>query len=471
MRRGLRSVGGIAVLLLAMVGLATPAPAVVGCTFAAPTATVTADAGDAVVILRSGDAIHVNGSTCESATVSNTDTIAVEATGVVASVTVDLSGGPFAPGATAESDDSSEIEINLPGDVPLVRVLGSTGADLVTAGAGGINLNANETTPDVDVAVTGTPSIEIDGADGDDVLSIGGGAATGNAVRGTLRGGLGNDTLVTGAPGSAIDGGDGTDTVDYSGAIGLDVNLATGQVTHEAGGNDTLTSIESFVGSPGNDHIVGTEGDDTIDGGDGVDEIDYGASSTAVVVELRRQSATGQGTDVLRNIENVIGTASDDVLTGDDEANVLDGGTGDDTIDGGGGGDELVGGDGDDTVSFRSSGSGVTVDLKKGTAEGAGTDTLDAFERVTGSPKADEITGDGKANLLEGVAGNDRIFGRAGDDRIRGGNGNDFVLGQGGDDVVRGEKGRDQHNGGKGTDHCKGGPGPDSFVLCENFPT
>ncbi|HSJ49783.1 MAG TPA: calcium-binding protein [Actinomycetota bacterium] len=454
MRRASRSLAGLAVLLLAMVGLATPAAAAVDCTFAAPTATVTADAGDPVTIVRSGEAIHVNGTACDNATVANTDTLDFQTTGVLASVTIDLSGGPFAPGATAESDDSSEIEINLPADVPVIRVLGSSGADHVTAGATGINLNANETTADVDVAITGTPSIELDGADGDDVLSIGGGAGMGVAVRGTLRGGLANDTLTTGAPGSAIDGGDGTDTVDYSGAAALEeANLATGQVIHAAGGTDTLTSIESFIGSPGDDTIVGSEGDDTIDGGDGSDTIDYSGAAGAVVVDLARRSATGQGTDVLRNIENVIGSDHNDTVSGDDGANVLDGGAG------------------DDTVSFRSSSSGVTVNLKQGTAEGAGDDTLIGFEHVQGSPEADEITGDGRANRLEGLAGNDTVFGKAGDDRIIGGNGNDRLLGQGGDDVLRGEHGRDQHNGGRGRDHCKGGPGPDSFVLCENFPT
>jgi Ca2+-binding RTX toxin-like protein len=472
MRWASRTIGCLGVVLLASVGLAPPAAAAVACTFTAPTATVTSEAGDAVVIVRSGDAIHVSGSPCESATVTTTDTIAVQATGVLASVTIDLSGGAFAPGATVESDDSSEIEINLPADVPLVWVVGSNAADHVTAGAGGINLNANETTPDVDVAITGTPSIEIEGGDGDDVLSIAGGAATGNAIRGTLRGGLGNDTLRTGAPGSALDGGDGTDAVDYSGATALEeANLATGQVTHAAGGTDTLTSIESFVGSPGDDRIVGTAGDDTIDGGGGVDTIDYSGASSGVVVDLRGNSASGQGTDVLRNIENVIGSTSNDVITGSDGANVLDGGGGNDTIDGGDGDDELIGGAGDDTVSFRSSSSGVTVNLKTGTAEGAGNDTLDGFEHVIGSPKADEITGNGGANRLEGLAGKDSIFGRAGDDRIMGGNGNDRLFGQGGDDVLRGERGKDQHNGGKGTDHCKGGPGADSFVLCENFPT
>jgi Ca2+-binding RTX toxin-like protein len=470
MRWASRSIVGLAVLLLAMVGLAVPAAATVSCSFTAPTVTVTAEAGDSVVIVRTGSAIHVNGAPCDTAAVTTTDTIAVDTTGVVSSVTIDLSGGPFEPGTTAGGE--IKFTVNVPNGAPVLKVIGSSGPDHVVAGAGGINLNANEATPDKDVTITGSPAIELEGGDGDDVLSIGGGGDTGNAIRGVLRGGAGNDRLLAGASGSTVDGGEGIDTVDYAAASALEeANLATGQVTHAAGGTDTLTSIESFVGSPGDDRIVGTEGDDTIDGGDGEDTIDYSASTSAVDVNLRGNSATGQGTDILRNIENVIGSPGDDRITGNDEANVLDGGPGNDTIDGGDGDDELIGGAGEDTVSFRSSSSGVTADLKKGTAEGAGKDSLSGFEHVVGSPKADEISGDGKANRLEGLGGNDSIFGRAGDDRIFGGNGNDRLFGQGGDDVLRGEKGKDQHNGGRGKDHCKGGPGADSFVLCENFPT
>jgi Ca2+-binding RTX toxin-like protein len=63
-------------------------------------------------------------------------------------------------------------------------------------------------------------------------------------------------------------------------------------------------------------------------------------------------SATGgAGSDQLLNIENVIGSAFDDTLSGDAGDNVLDGSAGNDTLSGDAGNDTLVGGSGADTMS------------------------------------------------------------------------------------------------------------------------
>ena len=83
--------------------------------------------------------------------------------------------------------------------------------------------------------------------------------------------------------------------------------------------------------------------------------------------------------DSATNFENITGSAYDDDLTGNDEANVLKGGAGDDeltgggdadTIEGGAGADELDGGvarsaanEVGDTLSYASSDAGVTVNL------------------------------------------------------------------------------------------------------------
>lgn len=76
--------------------------------------------------------------------------------------------------------------------------------------------------------------------------------------------------------------------------------------------------------------------------------------------------------DQLRGIENLTGSAHDDILTGDAEENVLDGGSGndilfggagDDHLTGGTGADRLDGGAGEDTAGYAGSGSGVTVQL------------------------------------------------------------------------------------------------------------
>ena len=101
------------------------------------------------------------------------------------------------------------------------------------------------------------------------------------------------------------------------------------------------------------------------------------------------------------SIENVIGGAGDDSITGDDNDNILAGGPGTDT---------LIGGLGSDTVDYSGNTSaGVTVNLTNGTASSSdsSSDTLDGFENVTGSDFGDSITGDEQDNILNGGLGND----------------------------------------------------------------
>jgi Ca2+-binding RTX toxin-like protein len=334
MRAFVRKLVVPAVLAVVSVGLATPAAAVVGCTFAAPVVTVTLDAGDTAMIARSGDAIAVNGSPCDTATVSNTDTVSVTANGVPGGIVIDLAGGPFEPGATVETDGgASEIEFAITMTSGPLRVNGSTGDDHVLASAQGINLNAAEATADADVTITGSATL-------------------------TLAGGSGDDVLGGGTGGSMIDGGDGNDTADYTGSTQLTrADLASGQVTHQGGGVDTLVAIENLTGSPGDDLIVGNDADNVLRGGAGADTIDFGAATGGITVDLARGTAAGQGADTLAAIENVQGTAGDDEITGDGGANVLAGLAGDDTIDGGGD-DDVLGGKGND-VLFGQSGNDV----------------------------------------------------------------------------------------------------------------
>jgi hemolysin type calcium-binding protein len=473
MRPGVRFVVLAAVFVLAFELLAVPAAAAT-CLFAPPAVTVDVGAGETATIGRSGDDITLNGVACGGATVANTETIAVTATGIPTEIGIDLTGGPLAPGLTPETDGSEiEITINVPTGTPTLRIVGSTGVDRIVAGASGINLNSDEATADADVTITGTPVLVIDGGDGDDVLSLGGGAGTGTGRQGSLLGQAGNDRLLGGVAGSAFDGGVGTDEVDYTNATQLEsANLSTGQVIHQGGGTDTLAGIENLTGSPGDDRIVGNGSDNVIDGGDGIDTIDFSASASGMTVLLGAGKALGEGTDGLTSIENVIGSPFDDHIVGSGSANLLDGGPSDDKIDGGGGDDTLTGGEGSDTVSFQSATEGVTVFLKKGTAEGAGADTLDGFENVVGTLKADEIHGDGAGNRIDGRRGPDRVSGGGGEDIILGGDGNDVLFGQRGNDLLLGDSGKDRLDGGNDSDDvCKGGTGPDSFVFCETINT
>src|SRR5262249_11421871 len=88
----------------------------------------------------------------------------------------------------------------------------------------------------------------------------------------------------------------------------------------------------------------------TVDGQDGSDTLDYAESNRSVRVNLALGTATGVSGG-FSSIENVTGSDfGNDVLVGNDEANVLRGGRGRDLLIGRGGADMLCGGADDDIL-------------------------------------------------------------------------------------------------------------------------
>ncbi|CAO3409230.1 calcium-binding protein [Azospirillum largimobile] len=290
----------------------------------------------------------------------------------------------------------------------------------------------------------------LDGGDGDDTLVGGLGADT-------LLGGAGNDVLKGGGGNDMLIGGDGIDVADYSAETGaISIDLQSGEVRHGGWMADHVSGIEMILAGAGADRLAGDGGDnslaggagddslsggagddlldggsgaDLIDGGDGIDTATYAASGAGVTVDLA--SGTGAGGDAegdrLAGVENLIGSAHGDQLTGDGGANVLDGGAGDDLLAGAGGADTLTGGEGTDTAGYSASVGGVAVDLAAGTGLGgdAEGDVLSGIENLTGSDHDDRLTGDGGANLLDGGAGDDTLAGAGGADTLTGGDGTD----------------------------------------------
>ena len=148
----------------------------------------------------------------------------------------------------------------------------------------------------------------------------------------------------------------------------------------------------------GDDTLIGNGGADRLDGGDGTDTADYSASTEAVQISLDGTAGTGGDAagDTLSNIENLIGSAYGDTLTGDSENNTLTGGAGSDTLIGNGGADTLDGGDGSDTASYANAEAAVTVYLD-GSDEGSGDAAGDVYvdiENLIGSAHADTLFGD-----------------------------------------------------------------------------
>jgi Ca2+-binding RTX toxin-like protein len=281
-----------------------------------------------------------------------------------------------------------------------------------------------------------------------------------------LVGGPGDDTIFGGLGDDTIDGGGGHNTASYSDApSAVTVNLATGKASG-GDGNDVLTNIQEVFGSPFNDLIIGDDGDnvltgylgnDTLDGGGGNDFlrpwsgsnlVDGGTGENtvaydfdpggAVYVDLSKGTATTpSGHDTLLNIQDVLGSPSDDVIIGDDHDNKLYGGAGNDTLDGGGGTNLLDGGPGIDAATFANASGAVNVNMANGTATGPGfTDTLVNIENIIGSAFNDTITGDANDNLLAGGAGNDTLSGGGGNDTLDGGTGQNVLDGGSGNNTV-----------------------------------
>ncbi len=112
----------------------------------------------------------------------------------------------------------------------------------------------------------------------------------------------------------------------------------------------------------------------------------------------------------------IVGSPTDDVLTGTKKADVIDAGTGSDRI---------LGAEGNDVICAR-----------------------------------------GGNDFAKGQEGGDTVRGGGGEDRVRGNADNDNLRGGGGNDAIGGGPGNDAMNGGAGNDVCRGGPGSDTKKKC-----
>ncbi|MCC7427462.1 MAG: hypothetical protein IT557_11185, partial [Alphaproteobacteria bacterium] len=239
-----------------------------------------------------------------------------------------------------------------------------------------------------------------------------------------VRGQAGNDTLV----GNVNPYGINLVMADFDSGLvtsGVVVNLATGTATDGLGGTDTLVSIafvrgtrldDTLSGNDADNQFRGEEGNDFINGGAGVDTAAYNSAPGPVSVNLALGTASdgSGGTDTLVSIENVFGSAFDDTLIGDGNANRLRGGAGADTLDGAGGDDVA------DYTLFNMP-TGVSVNLGTGTAtDGFGsTDTLISIEGVHASDYNDILIGDEEDNVFVPRSGADTVDGGAGFDTVR----------------------------------------------------
>jgi VCBS repeat-containing protein len=323
---------------------------------------------------------------------------------------------------------------------------------LIYTGIGAFAGTGNE----LDNAITGGAGDDVlMGLDGNDILR-------GGAGLNVLHGGRGDDIYIVERETDVIVelAGEGIDTVRitlsaYTLAAANVENLTyvgTGDFTGVGNsGNNVIT------GGDGDDVLAGRGGNDVLIGGAGNDTADYSQALGAVDVRLNSNTARNDGdggVDTLVSIENLTGSAFDDVLIGDAGANILRGGLGrdtligmdgDDILDGGAGlANTLQGGRGDDTYIISAVGDSVVE------FEGEG---YDIVRTALSSHKL-------AANVEELIyTGTGTFFGQgnAGDNIIRGGAGRDTLMGWGGNDILIGGDGV--------PDELYGGTGDDIYVI------
>jgi Ca2+-binding RTX toxin-like protein len=356
------------------------------------------------------------------------------------------------------------------------QLAGNAGADTIDGGGGNDLIYSADLAPDSG-GISNDMGLEHDvlrGGTGDDWLWAGyGDDVDGGAGNDHLRLSFGGATsgvtfdTTSIASGEPVTVGGGTiqnvEHLDYlKGSAFVDnftIAAESGPITVEAGdGDDVITTFGSAVvnGDTGNDTVFAYSVGVVFFGGDGFDTIDFRGASGAVTVSMDEN---------MRSVEQVIGSAFADTLTGDDFGNNISGAGGNDTLGGGRGNDSLTGGSGNDTFVFKlNDGKDTITDFSNG-------DSL----KVIDYGSAQSITQVG-ADVVIALSSNDQITvlnttisavaaalqfvtdpplnlsGTAAGEWLVGGTGNDKLSGLGGNDYLDGRMGADTMNGGAGND-------------------
>lgn len=356
----------------------------------------------------------------------------------------------------------------------------------------------------VDLAVIERPksalNFVLDLTDPAVLQDLGDGTQIINVERIQFHGGVGNDTITGGAYADIINGGAGTNNLN--GAGGADILVGGDQ-------SDTL------LGGDGGDSLTGNKGVDVLNGGAGRDVANYDTAFAAVTINLAlttAQNTGGGGTDTLIDIEDLVGSAFNDVFKGSAANNMLLGRAGNDTLSGSGGADTLQGDSGNDVLAGGAGNDTYVFGLADGldsiTEAGAGTADSIQIASLGGVLSSFNVadTGGGSGNLVVSFSGQQvtvnnhfaggvkvvetlsfvggavyagfalssspyilsfddvgERLGTAGNDIIAGDGLANLVTGAGGDDLLFGGAGTDALTGGAGGDLLAGGAGNDRF--------
>ncbi len=293
-----------------------------------------------------------------------------------------------------------------------------------------------------------------------------GGTGSGNTITVTLPAGLSvtNAGTATAVSGSTA----GTTLTSQLRGSGASTANQTFLDTHGQGYVNGLggTPLDirtlTFSGSDGTQQTVQVTG--TANGGGEALIIDSSGLMPGSTLQLDHIDFAA----VLGNA-TVIGGAGTNYVVGDDAAQFVSLGTGNDTIAGGGGSDTLNSGYGEDLI-YGNQGADSMLG-------GGGRDTLfggqdgdvllggNDNDLLYGNKGADTISGGGNDDVLFGGQDNDILYGNAGNDSLFGNLGADTLCGGQGNDTLAGGDGADRIEGNRGDDVLSGGAGADTFVF------
>ncbi|MBP6030467.1 MAG: hypothetical protein KA533_03460 [Sphingobium sp.] len=384
---------------------------------------------------------------------------------------------------------------------------GGIGYDAIKALTDNVTIGVKTLSDIEEISANGYAGVTVSGDSSDNVFDFSNVLLTGI---GQILGGGGNDTIIGNAlAANVIDGGTGNDIM--VGGAADDIFY----VSKNAG-------FDSFDGSLGNDMIVAAEEGAKISFGaiTHVETISGAAFFSTQIIGTTADDLMDFSTITLQNIANVdagdgndtmIGTATDNTLSGGDGDDIIDGGAGNDTLSGGKGHDVLNGGSGDDSFTISGGadvykgGSGydalyaaqnganlqldtgvlngieeisangfVGMTISAANAAGSTIDlrrifiTDDDIASINGGNGADTIFGSKTYDYIFAGLGDDTVNGFLGDDEIHGGGGHDTIMGGNGYDVIFGDAGNDILNGGAQDDIIWGGSGDDMFIAGAN---
>jgi Ca2+-binding RTX toxin-like protein len=232
-------------------------------------------------------------------------------------------------------------------------------------------VHAGDRNDKVDVDDNGARTVTVYGEDGRDTIHVG----SGLGASPVLDGGRGDDDLSTannGAGTPVLRGGAGNDKLEID-------EIGGGQAFGGAGNDQILYAVGFNPSSPV--RLEGGDGNDTYGfgpdfrpaamvPGSGFDTLDQSLIASSIGFAFDMASCPGC-------VQRVIGSANDDQITGDRQAQEILGGSGNDTLDGGGGPDLISGQNGDDTIAAHDG-------FIDGVLCGAGADsvTADRFDLV-----------------------------------------------------------------------------------------